>query len=105
MKNNMMKSTPLWIGIVLACTSSFSYAAESHMDAALKHAEAATKASDGKAVAEHAEASKSHATVASEHLTAGIKSLNDAIDHGKMGHADVAKKSAEEAVTHLKAAK
>jgi hypothetical protein len=31
-------------------------------------------------------------------------SLNDAIDHGKLKHADLAKKSTEEAVTHLKAA-
>jgi len=30
--------------------------------------------------------------------------LNDAIDHGKMKHADVAKKAVEEAVKHLKAA-
>ncbi len=101
----MMKIIPLCIGIVLSATSSFSHAAESHTAEALKHAEAATKANDGKKIAEHAEAAKGHATVASEHLTAGIKSLDDAIDQGKLGHADVAKKSAEEAVTHLKAAK
>ena len=34
----------------------------------------------------------------------GITSLNDAIDHAKIKHLDLAKKSAEEAVTHLKAA-
>jgi len=33
-----------------------------------------------------------------------LTSLTDAIDHGKMKHTDLAKKSAEEAVTHLKAA-
>ena len=104
MKYKTMTFSPLWVGIALACASTFTFAAESHMAEALKHAEAATKASDDKMVAEHADAAKTHATVASEHLTAGIKSLNDAIDHGKMGHAEVAKKSAEEAVTHLKAA-
>jgi len=37
-------------------------------------------------------------------LDASIKSLNDAIDHGKMKHPEAAKKAAEEALTHLKAA-
>ncbi len=99
-----MKISTLLMGIALACGSFFTYAGESHMTEALKHAEAATKASDGKTVAEHAEAAKTHATTANEHLTAGIKSLSDAVDHGKIGHADMAKKSAEEAVAHLKAA-
>lgn len=98
------KLTALLIGLALTGASSFAYAAESHMAEALKHAEAATKATDGKTVAEHATAAKTHAATASEHLAAGIKSLDDAIDHGKQGHADIAKKSAEEAVTHLKAA-
>jgi hypothetical protein len=104
MKNNTMKCSSIWIGIALACASTVTFAAESHMAEALKHAEAATKASDGKTVAEHADAAKTHAAVVSEHLTAGLKSLNDTIDHSKMGHDDMAKKSAEEAVTHLKAA-
>jgi small metal-binding protein len=80
------------------------YAGESHMAEALKHAEAAAKAADGKAIAEHAQTAKTHAQAADEHLDAGITSLDGAIDHGKQGHADLAKKSAEEAVTHLKAA-
>jgi len=50
------------------------------------------------------QAAKTHAKTADEHLDAGITSLNDAIDHGKLKHTDLAKKSAEEAVTHLKAA-
>ncbi|MDD5272843.1 MAG: small metal-binding protein SmbP [Methylovulum sp.] len=104
MKNNTMKIAALWMGIILTGASFATYAADSHMAEALKHAEAAAKATDGKTVAEHAETAKTHASTASEHLTAGIKSLNDAVDHGKMGHTDLAKKSAEEAVTHLKAA-
>lgn len=98
------KLTALLMGIALTGASFFAYAAESHMAEALKHAEAATKATDGKTIAEHATAAKTHAVTASEHLAAGIKSLDDAIDHGKQGHADIAKKSAEEAVAHLKAA-
>jgi hypothetical protein len=104
MKKNNMKLSALLIGGALTFASFFTYAAESHMTEALKHAEAATKATEGKATAEHATAAKAHATTANEHLTAAIKSLDDAIDHGKQGHADVAKKSAEEAVAHLKAA-
>ncbi len=103
MKLTNMKLTGLLSAIVLTFTSFGAYA-ESHMAEALKHAEAAAKADDGKAIAEHAEAARTHAKTADEHLDAGITSLNDAIDHGKMKHADLAKKSAEEAVTHLKAA-
>jgi len=94
----------LLAGITLFFYSFCTTAAESHMAQALKHAEAAASASDAKAVAEHAEAAKNHAKVADEHLDAGIKSLETAIEHGKLGHADVAKVAAEEAVTHLKAA-
>jgi hypothetical protein len=103
MKLTNMKFTGLWIGIILAFCS-FGVAAESHVAQALKHAEAAAKASDGKTIAEHAEKSKMHAKTADEHLDAGIKSLDEAIDQGKQGRTDAAKKAAEEAVTHLKSA-
>jgi len=59
------------------------------MAEALKHAEAAVKADDTKAITEYAEAAKAHAKTADEHLDAGITSLNDAIDHAKMKHADL----------------
>jgi hypothetical protein len=100
-----MKNINLFAGSILALASFGAYAEESHITEALKHAEAAVSAADGKTIAEHAEVAKTHAKVADEHLDAGIKSLNDAINHGKMKHDDLAKKSAEEAVTHLKAAK
>jgi hypothetical protein len=35
------------------------------------------------------------------HLDEGVKSLKDAVEHGKAGHADVATKAAESAVMHL----
>jgi hypothetical protein len=104
MKIDNFKLTSLSIGILLTLASFGAFAGESHMGEALKHAQAAVKADDGKGIAKHADAAKTHAQTASEHLSAGITSLNDAIDHGKLDHTDLAKKSAEEAVTHLKAA-
>ncbi|HUL12153.1 MAG TPA: small metal-binding protein SmbP [Methylococcaceae bacterium] len=98
------KLTSLLAGIALILGSFCAYSAESHIAEALKHAEAASKAADGKTVAEHAEAAKTHAKTADEHLDAGIKSLEAAIEHGKMGMDSAARKAAEEAVTHLKAA-
>lgn len=104
MKLTNMKFIGLLAGAVLTLASVGAYAGESHMTEALKHAEAAAKAADVKAIAEHAEAAMTHAKAANEHLDAGITSLNDAIDHSTMQHAGLAKKAAEEAVTHLKAA-
>jgi soluble cytochrome b562 len=104
MKLTNVKLTSLSAGIVLALASFGAYAAESHMAQALKHAESAAKATDGKVIAEHAEKARDHAKTADEHLDAGIVSLDGAIEQAKQGHADLAKKSAEEAVTHLKAA-
>ena len=54
---------------------------------------------------EHAKKSENVATgEAKTHLVAGIKSLEDSIAHGKQNHAEIATKSAEEAVKHLEAA-
>jgi len=99
-----MKLAGLLASTFLSFASFGAYAGENHMAEALKYAEAAVKADDSKVIAEHAETAKTHAKAADEHLDAGITSLNDAIDHGKLKHTDLAKKSAEEAVTHLKAA-
>jgi hypothetical protein len=104
MKFTTMKQTGICAAIALTLASFGVYAGESHMTQALKHAESAAKADDSEAILEHAETAKTHAKTADEHLDAGITSLNDAIDHGKLKHTDLAKKSAEEAVTHLKAA-
>lgn len=97
-----------WIGCIagfaLSAGPLAAVGAESHMAEALKHAEAAAGAGDAKAIAEHAGAATSHAKIADEHLDAGLKSLESASEHGKMGHADLAKKAADEAVAHLKAA-
>jgi hypothetical protein len=47
---------------------------------------------------------KSHIKVVEDHLKESNTSLDAAIAHSKQGHADLARKSAEEAVVHLKAA-
>jgi hypothetical protein len=104
MKPTNIKTTGLWAGIVLTFCSFGVYAAENHMEEALKHAQASAKATDGKSIAEHADTARKHAKASDEHLDAGISSLDQAIEHGKQDHTDMAKKAAEEAVTHLKAA-
>lgn len=104
MKLTLIKLTGLLAGILLTFGSVCASAAESHMAQALKHAEAAAKATDGKVISEHAEKARDHAKTADQHLDAGVVSLDGAIEQAKQGHADLAKKSAEEAVTHLKAA-
>lgn len=99
-----MKIPPLLAAMALTLASLGVYAEESHVQEALKHAEAAAKASDVQAITEHAEASRSHAKLVAEHSAAAVKSLDGAIEHGKLGHADLAKKSAEAGLQHLKAA-
>lgn len=84
------------------------------VEEAWKHAEAAVQAGnkgDAKGVGEHARIAKTHVESAltqstfDEHLTAARKSLGSAIEHSTMGHADLARKAAEEALIHLRAAK
>jgi len=120
MKTNNIKTTHLVAAIALTLCSfgvlaevhpevksevkSEVHSEESHNKLALEHAQEAVKADDAKALVEHADTAKTHAKIANEHLDAGIKSLAEAIDHGKLGHDKQAKKAAEEAVNHLKAA-
>lgn len=104
MKLTNLKITGLCAAMVLSFCSLGAYAAENHMEQALEHARNSAKATDAKDIAEHADTARKHAKASDEHLDAGIASLDQAIDHGKQGHTDLAKKAAEEAVTHLKAA-
>jgi hypothetical protein len=85
-----------------------------HVQEAWKHTEAALRAGDQgdvKGVGEHARTAKVHVESAlaqstiDEHLIAARKSLDSAIEHSNMGHADMARKAAEEALNHLNAAK
>lgn len=96
--------TSLSAGCFLALCSLSSYAADNHMAESLKHAELAVKTTDSKVMAEHAANSKSHVLAVEEHLKASVISLDEVAEHSKQGHVDLAKKSAEDAVKHLKAA-
>lgn len=104
MKLTNSKLIGLLASIVLTLASFGVYAEESHMTEALKHTKAAVKANDGKSIAEHAATAKTHTKTTVEHLNAAITNLDSAIEHGNAGHDDLAKKAAEEALTHLKAA-
>ncbi|WP_103967732.1 small metal-binding protein SmbP [Nitrosomonas ureae] len=100
--------------LIISLCSFSAIAEESHLDQAIKHAEAAVSAADGKAIAKHAGEAKTHANASKSektsvknvgsHLDAGIKSLDEAIKQGNLGATDLAKKAAEQAVTHLKQA-
>ena len=89
-----------------ACT------AENHLNEAIKHAEAAMKADSSSSIAKHADEAKTHANAAKgdknlsptsgQHLDAGIMSLDQAIEKGKLDAKDSAKQAAEDAVAHFK---
>jgi hypothetical protein len=99
-----MKLTTLLSGIVLSLGSYAAVAEENHLQQAVEHAMMAAKQTDGKAVAQHAQESLKHAKTADEHLDAGLKSLQEAVDHGNQNHGDLAQKAAQEATQHLTAA-
>jgi hypothetical protein len=88
--------------VAAALNTSLTLAEENHKAEATLHAQAA-------AVGEHAAMAKTHAEAAEKekrnpHLEAGIDNLNNAIEHAKMGHADIAGQAAGAAAGHLKAA-
>ncbi len=105
-------TTLMAAGLLTGLFASATVLAEDHKAEATQHALAAAasgKKGDAVACGEHAAAAKTHAEAAqaekpNPHLSAGIKNLDEAIEHAKMGHADVAGEAAEAAATHLKAA-
>ncbi len=105
MKTNTKKHSTLMVAIILAAVSSASFAIDNQLGTALGHAESATKTDDVKAIETHAEAAKTAITNLELHLKEALNCLNSAIEHSKHGHVELAKKSAEDAVKHLKAAK
>jgi len=103
-------------GLLMLLGSASFVVAEEHAAAALEHAQQAVmhgEAGHGPVLVEHATEALKHAHAASDiakgeaktHIDAAVKSLEAAIEHGKMGagHVPVATKAAEEAVEHLKA--
>lgn len=105
------------IGAVLLSFSSMAVLAEEHADEALKHTRMAIqqgKAEHNSALVTHAKEALVHAKKASEvasgesktHMDAAVKSLESALEHGKMRgkeHGKAATKAAEEAAEHIKA--
>ncbi|CAA9891040.1 Small metal-binding protein [Candidatus Methylobacter favarea] len=95
--------TLLLLSAALGAGPAVQAADEEHLDEAMKHVKEAAAADDGPSIAKHAELARSHAQTADEHLDAAIKSLGSAIEQGKLGQGDRAKKAADEARMHLKA--
>jgi hypothetical protein len=112
-----MKKLALLLSTLLMILASSAVFAEEHADAALKHTNMAVqegKAGHNAALTQHAKEALPHAIKAAEvaegesktHLQAAIKSLESAIEHGKMQgkqHTKPATKAAEEAAEHIKA--
>jgi hypothetical protein len=110
----MKKLASVFAGLLL-CLSTTVFA-EQHLDQALEHANAAVaegQAGKASSLVTHAKAALDHSLSASlvaksvpkGHIDTASKVLQEAIDHGTLGHVEPATKSAEEGVAHLKAAK
>ncbi|MGR9106768.1 MAG: small metal-binding protein SmbP [Gammaproteobacteria bacterium] len=106
------KFTGLWIAMALLLCTSFAWAEGNHLAKAIMDTQAATRAATGEGIVEHAEMALTHvkaemalteAEATDEHLLAAVTSLDGAIELGKQGNVDLARKSAIEAKAHLKA--
>lgn len=104
---NSMLSAPL-IGLIFCC--SVAVAAETHLNEAIKHTELALQSTEVKSIAQHMEEARTHSEAAQSeqgadsHLNEGIKKLDEAVKESQLGAAELAKKAAQEALTHLKQA-
>ena len=110
-----MKKLTSVFTVLLLCLSTAVFADE-HLDQALEHANAAVaegQAGKAPSLVIHAKAALEHSLAASlvakslpkGHIDMASEVLQKAIDEGTLNHVQQATKSAEEAVTHLKAAK
>ncbi|MFM8342021.1 MAG: small metal-binding protein SmbP [Methylomonas sp.] len=105
MKTSTKKYYRSMVAMILAAVSTASFAIDNQLGTALGHAESAAKTDDVKEIETHAESAKTNITNLEQHLKEALNCLNSAIEHSKHGHVELAKKSAEDAVKHLKAAK
>ncbi|MEY2665913.1 MAG: hypothetical protein RLZZ384_84 [Pseudomonadota bacterium] len=86
--------------------------AEDHPKVAIEHAKEAANANKATDVVHHAGAALEHTLTASisekgvtkNHLNASAEELEQAIDHGNLGHLDIAVSHSKTAVEHLSAA-
>jgi ferritin-like metal-binding protein YciE len=105
MKITNRKPHALWVGAVVALAATGAFAVDNQLAQALQHAETAAKTADVKEIESHAEAAKKNINTLEQHLKSALDCLNSAIEHSTHGHVDLAKKSAEDAIVHLKAVK
>ncbi|MGZ8161444.1 MAG: small metal-binding protein SmbP [Methylobacter sp.] len=112
----MKKLASVFAGLLLCLSTTVFADAESdkHVTEAMQHANKAVeqgKAGQAPSLVEHAKLGLEHTMAAAitakgvplTHINAASNSIEQAIDHGNLGHTDLATKSAEEAVEHLKA--
>lgn len=52
---------------------------------------------------EHARAAEMEDAEAHNHMTQAVRALEEADEHGKMGHADLATEAAKDVIDHIKA--
>ncbi|CAA9890551.1 conserved exported hypothetical protein [Candidatus Methylobacter favarea] len=113
----MKKLASVFAGLLLCLSTTVFADAESdkHSAQALQHANMAVeqgKAGKAPSLVEHAKAGLEHTVAAAitakgvplTHINAASDSLTQAIDHGNLGHTEMATKAAEQAVEHIKAA-
>ncbi|WP_026223643.1 small metal-binding protein SmbP [Methylosarcina fibrata] len=111
----MKKTTSVFAGLLLVFSSAV-MAEDPHAKAALEHANAAAKegaAGRASELVKHASVALEHTLAGAlvdtgmnkEHLEAASNELEEAVNHGNMGHADVGTEHVKAAITHIQAVK
>jgi hypothetical protein len=107
----MKKIITISAGLLLALSTA-AFAAEEHGKAALEHANAAAKGISAAECKQHAGVAIEHAlasalvlkSAAKNHMESASHHLEEAVNHGNMGHMDVCKQHVDAAITEIQAA-
>ncbi|NOT12114.1 MAG: hypothetical protein HOP23_09835 [Methylococcaceae bacterium] len=107
----MKKIMTLSAGFLLALSAA-AFAAEEHGKAALEHANAAAKGATAAECKQHAAVALEHSLASAIVLTGTAKNdmeaasqhLEEAVNHGNLGHADVCKQHVDAAITEIQTA-
>ena len=107
----MKKITSICAGLLLVLSSA-AFAAEQHGKAALEHASAAAKGANAADCKTHSGVALEHALAsalvlkgaAKNHMEAASQHLEEAVNHGNLGHADVCKQHVDAAIAEIQAA-
>ena len=108
-----MKKIITLSAVLLLALSSAAFAAEEHGKAALEHANAAAKGATAAECKTHAGVALEHSLAsalvlkgaAKNHMEASSQHLEEAVNHGNMGHVDVCKQHVDAAIAEIQAAK